>query len=49
MAKYSRFDPRNKKRNKHKERAKNGLGGRKMHLIDSDAKYYDSKNVQSYN
>ena len=33
MAKYTRFDPRNKKRNKHKERVKQGLNDKKIHYV----------------
>ena len=42
MAKYSRFDPRNKKRNKHKDMAKNGSRDKRIHLVDKDARYYDA-------
>lgn len=33
MAKYSRFDPRNKKRNNHKNRVKQGLNEKKLHDV----------------
>jgi len=38
MAKYTRFDPRNKKRNKHKNRVKQGLNDKKIHIV---GKTYD--------
>lgn len=42
MAKYSRFDPRNKKRNRHKDMVKNGNRDKRIHLVNKDARYYDT-------
>jgi len=39
MAKYTRFDPRNKKRNKHKNRVKFAMNEKKIH--DVGKKKYD--------
>lgn len=33
MAKYTRFDPRNKKRNNHKNRVKQALNEKKIHNV----------------
>lgn len=35
MAKYTRFDPRNKKRNKHKIRTKLGKNEKRIHYVGS--------------
>lgn len=38
MAKYTRFDPRNKKKNRHKQRVKEGYNLPKIHLVEKDIK-----------
>ncbi len=45
MAKYSRHDPKNKKRNKHKQFSKQG----KMHRIKSVESDQRAYNEQEYN
>lgn len=40
MAKYTRFDPRNKKRNKHKNRVKFGLNEKKQHDVGPKRERY---------
>ena len=39
MAKYTRFDPRNKKRNKHKDRVKNAMNTKRIHYVGKDSEY----------
>jgi hypothetical protein len=45
MAKFRRFDPRNKKANSHKSKSKSGFFGKKIHKVASDEKelYDESK------
>ena len=47
MAKFSRFDPRNKKSGKHKLRTKDGSQFKKIkNLVKKGKKYYESKDFQ---
>lgn len=38
MAKFTRFDPKNKKRNKHKVQALEGFPKKKIHSVDMKKK-----------
>lgn len=42
MAKYTRFDPRNKKRNKHKVRVKQALNEKKIRYVGKFEERYES-------
>lgn len=45
MAKFKRFDPRNKKANTHKRKSKDAMNRKRIHRTESDIKetYYDEK------
>lgn len=44
MAKFRRFDPRNKKANTHKRRTKDGYNMKRIHKVRADEKeLYDEK------
>ena len=47
MAKFSRFDPRNKKSGQHKRRAKDGFEFKRIKdLVKKGKKHYESKDFQ---
>ena len=47
MAKFRRFDPRNKKANAHKKKAKAGTFQKRIHKVASDEKEtYDDEKVR---
>ena len=46
MAKYTRFDPRNKKANKHKQRTKEGSKFKRIKHVETKGKlYHEQKEV----
>lgn len=48
MAKFSRFDPRNKKSGKHKQRVKEGSSFKKIkELVKKGKKYYESEDFRT--
>ena len=49
MAKYTRFDPRNKKANQHKRKTKEGSTFKRIKDVEkpSKGKYYENENIQS--
>jgi hypothetical protein len=47
MAKYTRFDPRNKKRNKHKDRVKDALNTKRIHYVGKEKEYDESEDFYS--
>lgn len=52
MAKYSRFDSRNKKRNKHKnqylDRAKSGVNDKRPRCFDEDETLYEKYRLEKF-
>lgn len=47
MAKYTRFDPRNKKRNKHKNRVKFAMNEKKIHNVGKNRDYYEQEAISA--
>lgn len=47
MAKYTRFDPRNKKRNRTKIRTKLGLNIKKIHHVGKVKDYDEVESIQT--
>lgn len=45
MAKFTRFDPRNKKRNKHKQKSKDGLNTKRIRYVGKEYEYSEEKDV----
>ena len=49
MAKFRRFDPRNKKANSHKSKSKAGTFSKKIHKVNSDEKelYDETQDIRT--
>jgi len=46
MAKFRRFDPRNKKANSHKNKSKNGMSFKRIKFIEKKVNY-DEKTIRT--